>query len=256
MKIQLKAKKLVNEIFNSLGYKILSKDTFNYKFDLTDQETKILNYVLENKLTMGSKDNLAATILAARYISKNKIKGDFVECGVWRGGHGIAAALTFKLYSYNSKIICFDTFSGMTKPDEHDSELYSMQPANMLLNRESNKVGKWTTWANASLEDVQFGLSKCCIQKEQVKFVVGDVHNTVPSNLSESISVCRIDTDWYSSTRHILENCWDRISPGGILILDDYDIWSGARKAVDEFFLSIEYKPFLIRTEIGRVVVK
>ena len=44
---------------------------------------------------MGSKDNLAATIIAVRYVCKNKIRGDFVECGVWRGGHGIAAALTF-----------------------------------------------------------------------------------------------------------------------------------------------------------------
>ena len=82
------------------------------------------------------------------------------------------------------------------------------------------------------------------------------MQNTVPGNLPELISICRIDTDWYSSTSHILKNTWERISPGGILILDDYDIWSGARKAVDEFFSTLGYQPFLIRTEIGRIIIK
>jgi|688.fasta_scaffold222625_2 O-methyltransferase len=244
----------INRLLNRLFGLRVSSGTNRRLVGIEDDAWDVI--AMARGRTMGSAVQQYTMWQSVEHVENNAISGDIIEFGVWRGGMAMIAAEALGRRCSPRNLVLFDTFSGMTKPDEHDSELYSMQPANMLLNRESNKVGKWTTWANASLEDVQFGLSKCCIPKEQVKFVVGDVHNTVPSNLSESISVCRIDTDWYSSTRHILENCWDRISPGGILILDDYDIWSGARKAVDEFFLSIEYKPFLIRTEIGRVVVK
>ena len=236
MKIQLKAKKLVNEIFNSLGYKILSKDTFNYKFDLTDQETKILNYVLENKLTMGSKDNLAATILAARYISKNKIKGDFVECGVWRGGHGIAAALTFKLYSYNSKIICFDTFSGMTKPTDDDFSNNNKVKAVTQFN--SSARDDHNEWCLASLEEVQANFFRAGVQKNNFQLIKGDVAETLPNFKVDSLSFLRLDTDWYESTKTELKYLWPLLSLNGVLIVDDYGHWQGSTKAVDEFFQS------------------
>jgi O-methyltransferase len=206
--------------------------------------------------TMGSSVQQYTMWQSVHYVERNSIPGDIVEFGVWRGGMAMIAAETMGRLNSKRNIILFDTFSGMTKPDIHDTELYSKKDAVAILKQETNKVGKWTTWANASLEDVQIGMSKCSLGVDQIKYVLGDVHLTVPANLPESISICRIDTDWYSSTSHALENAWERISPGGILILDDYDIWSGARKAVDDFFSNLEYQPFLIRTEIGRIVIK
>ena len=55
-------------------------------------------------------------------------------------------------------------------------------------------------------------------------------------NLPESISVLRLDTDWYESTKHELECLWPKVSPGGFVLIDDYGHFTGARKAVDEFF--------------------
>ena len=60
----------------------------------------------------------------------------------------------------------------------------------------------------------------------------------IPSNLPESISVLRLDTDWYESTRKELQILYPRLGVGGVLIIDDYGYWDGCRKAVHEYFAS------------------
>lgn len=217
-----------------MGYKVISKSTFNYKFDLIDQEIDILNYVLENKLTMGSKDNLAATILAARYVCKNKIKGDFVECGVWRGGHGIAAALTFKLYKSDRKVFCLDTFLGMTKPTNNDFSNYSKVKAISKFN--SNSRRNHNEWCFASYEDVQANFLSAGVSQDNFQLIKGDVVETLPRFQVNAISLLRLDTDWYESTKMELIHLWPHLSEGGVIIVDDYGHWAGSKKAVDEFF--------------------
>jgi predicted O-methyltransferase YrrM len=91
-----------------------------------------------------------------------------------------------------------------------------------------------------------------------VRFVEGDVVQSlkIESNLPESISVLRLDTDWYESTRAELEVLYPRLSPGGVLIIDDYGHWGGAKKAVDEYFRG-RPKPLLQYTDYtGRMGVK
>ena len=68
---------------------------------------------------------------------------------------------------------------------------------------------------------------------ERVHFVKGKVEDTIPG-APERIAILRLDTDWYESTRHELEHLYPG-SPGGVLLLDDYGYWEGAREAVDEF---------------------
>src|SRR5208282_6239907 len=88
-------------------------------------------------------------------------------------------------------------------------------------------------------------------------FVAGDVLRTIPNQAPESIALLRLDTDWYESTRHELEHLFPRLSPGGILIIDDYGDWQGARKAVDEFIASHAPTIFLSRIDdTGRLAVK
>ena len=108
----------------------------------------------------------------------------------------------------------------------------------------------------ADFDDVTAGMKTTGIRESQYHLIQGDVLQTVPKNLPPSLAVCRIDTDWYESTAHIIENCWDLIVPGGVLILDDYDMWTGARKAVDDFFESRGLKPLMIRPEVGRIIIK
>jgi O-methyltransferase len=234
MDFKFNSKVQINKMFGALGYKIIAKNTFNYDLDLNNQEKKILNYVLENRLTMGSKDNLAATILAVRYICLNKIKGDFVECGVWRGGHGIAAALTFDLYQSKNKVICFDTFLGMTKPTDDDSRIYNKVNAITKFNSSSRE--NHNEWCYASFEEVENNFLRAGVSKDNFQLIKGDVAETLPSFKVDAISFLRLDTDWYESTKAELKYLWPLLSINGLLVVDDYGHWQGSKKAVDEFF--------------------
>lgn len=231
-----KSKVLVNKMFGAIGYKIIAKNTFNYNIDLTDQEKKILDYVLKNRLTMGSKDNLAATILTIRYICQNKIKGHFVECGIWRGGHGIAAALTFDLYQSKNKVICFDTFLGMTKPTDEDSRIYDSTKA--ITKFQSSSRENHVEWCYASFEEVENNFLRAGVSKANFQLIKGDVAETLPKFEVDAISFLRLDSDWYESTKVELKYLWPLLSLNGVLVVDDYGHWQGSKKAVDEFFQS------------------
>jgi hypothetical protein len=61
------------------------------------------------------------------------------------------------------------------------------------------------------------------------------VEETLPTHVPERIALLRLDTDWYESTHHELVHLFPLLSPGGILIVDDYGHWAGARKAVDDY---------------------
>ena len=92
---------------------------------------------------------------------------------------------------------------------------------------------------------------------EKIHFVQGKVEDTIPATIPEKISLLRLDTDWYESTKHELEHLFPRLSKGGILILDDYGHWQGARKAADEYFNNNHISIFLSRADYtGRIAVK
>ena len=93
------------------------------KFDLSDiaveldvEEVKLISYVLENNFTMTSVARLVNTLKSCKYAVQNNIPGDFVECGVWRGGHGILAKKIFERMGSSKKVWMFDTFEGMAEP--------------------------------------------------------------------------------------------------------------------------------------------
>ena len=89
-----------------------------------------------------------------------------------------------------------------------------------------------------SLEDVKENILENCSSLKNIKFVKGKVENTLDDldNLPQKISVLRLDTDWYKSTKKELEVLYDRVSSGGVIIIDDYGHWGGSKKSVDEFF--------------------
>jgi hypothetical protein len=88
---------------------------------------------------------------------------------------------------------------------------------------------------------------------DQVNFVVGKVEQTLNlrSNIPDAIALLRLDTDWYESTKVELETLYDKLSPGGILLIDDYGYWDGTRRAVDEFFNSLPRKMLFNRIDNG-----
>jgi hypothetical protein len=203
--------------------------------------------------TMTSREKLFGLVSAVRYVESHGIPGDVVECGVWRGGSMQAAAKTLlELGSTSRHLYLFDTFEGMPPPTEEDLRQDGKAAADLLAALPKTAG----IWAHASLEDVQDGFAAVPYPAERVHFVAGMVEDTVPAQAPEAIAVLRLDTDWYASTRHELEQLYPRLSPGGVLIIDDYGWWQGSRKAVDEYVEQTGARLLLLRIDEGRIAVK
>ena len=223
--------------------------------DISLEDARIIEAV--RPFTMTSTERLIALIDSVRYVSTNHIPGDIVECGVWRGGSMMATALTLSLLGDFSRTLhLYDTFEGMPSPDDKvdfsfDKKLASHQLASQKKSIESG------IWCVADLDDVKRNLFSTNYPVEKIKFIKGKVEDTIPKYSPADISMLRLDTDWYESTRHELVHLYPSLSPHGILIIDDYGHWQGARRACDEYFASLEHRPFLSRIDYtGRLLQK
>jgi predicted O-methyltransferase YrrM len=171
---------------------------------------------------------------AAKYVAQSGIEGDIVECGVWKGGSSIIMAETLGAYGCADKsIYMYDTFSGMTEPDSRDVSFQSHNEAHLTWKKRQNDTHN--AWAYAGLEEVRDNVGRADCSFEKFIFVKGDVCQTIPEVVPEKISILRLDTDWYKSTYHEMLHLFPRLSIGGVLIVDDYGTYSGARDAVDDY---------------------
>lgn len=203
--------------------------------------------------TMTSWDKLTSLTLAVRYVVRSRVEGDFMECGVWKGGsvHLMARVLLDEGVS-DRDLYLFDTFAGMTEPTAKDVDA-SGRSAKERMETSSRKA---KIWAISPRQEVEEGLRTLDYPQERFHLVEGPVEETIPAHVPERIALLRLDTDWYASTRHELEHLWDRLVPGGVLVIDDYGSFKGAREATDEFFARFDRAPFLQRAGNARVVVK
>jgi len=214
--------------------------------DLDDATLDLLRRVLPH--TMTSPARIVAVCSAVRYVEANNIPGAFVECGVWKGGSSMAAALTFRT---PRPLFLFDTFEGMTDPTANDRHSASGQLASAMLRKADPHA---TIRCYSPLEEVKRNMDSTGYPPADISYIKGKVEDTVPAAAPEQIAVLRLDTDWYESTRHELEHLYPRLSPGGVLIIDDYGYWAGARKAVDEYFRDSLFLGRIDNT--GRIAIK
>jgi hypothetical protein len=185
--------------------------------------------------TMTSIERITCLYDSLEYVRKNELSGDIVECGVWRGGNILGIIEYLNYYSINDKNVwLYDTFNGMTEPDDVDVD-YRNNPAKNSMHIEIVK-------ALSPIDEVKNNLSYSNFNKNNIKYIIGDVSDTLKSkdNLPKNISLLRLDTDWYKSTKVELEVLYPILSYNGILIVDDYGHWQGAKKAVDEYFIDSE----------------
>lgn len=252
-------KKAINSAFALFDLEVrrkLEKPGAPFPIEMSRAEKDLFNYVRRNQLTMVSDERLFATILACKYVIANEVNGDFVECGVWRGGNALLAAGIFKLHGADRKVLLFDTFAGMTAPTQVDTVAATGEAARtMHITRQRETHNEWCF---AQLEDVKQAFRGADLLTTNVVFVQGDVLQTlaVPENVPQAISVLRLDTDWYESTRLELLTLYPRLSVGGVIMVDDYGYWAGARKAVDEYFATRSCPFFQYTDEGGRAGVK
>ena len=249
-------RKIFQLIFNKKEYKKLKRIS-RMPIELSSFEKNLICEIKESNLTMTSYERLCSTALACKHIIASNIKGDFVECGVRRGGNAILATAIFNFYKYPMKVYLFDTFQGMTKPTKEDKRASSGESA---LNRfKELERGNHNEWCYASLQDVKNNFKKFNLLKKNVQFVQGDVLKTliISKNLPNKISILRLDTDWYESTKKELEVLYPKLNKGGVLLIDDYGFWAGSRKATDEYFMKCSNRPFLQYVDgSGRSAVK
>jgi O-methyltransferase len=212
-------------------------------------------YKRVQEFTMTSPERIASLCHAIEYIHSHKIPGDIVECGVWRGGSMIAAAMTLmRLNDTQHTLYLFDTFQGMSPPTAVDRASSSGISAAELL---ANSAPTEKIWAVSSLDETRHNLAQTGYPDHLIQFVKGRVEETLPGRAPQQVALLRLDTDWYESTRHELIHLFPRLVPGGVLIIDDYGYWKGAKKAVDEYIQENQLNLFLHRIDYtGRIALK
>jgi O-methyltransferase len=243
-------KAAIQKALNSAGFDIV-RMAANY----TPQELAVMRQV--KGLTATGPGRLAGLMDAVKYIAANKIAGAVVECGVWRGGSVMAALLTLKEIGDTSReVFLYDTFEGMSAPTQQDV-MFDGTTANSVLQGAQKQEGVDNYWCYAGVESVRRNILTTGYPAERLRFIKGKVEDTIPTQLPGPIALLRLDTDWYESTRHELQHLYPLLQPGGVLIIDDYGHWQGARQAVDEYFAVQGFAPLLSRLDYtGRMMVK
>jgi hypothetical protein len=131
------------------------------------------------------------------------------------------------------RLLLYDTFAGMTRPTDADRD-----PAGEAAMKRwtAEQQEGFNTWCYAPIEEVRRNVLSTGYPEGLIELVKGDVEQTIPARIPERIALLMLDTDWYASTRHELQHLFPLLVSRGVLIIDDYGHWSGAKKAVDEYF--------------------
>ena len=181
---------------------------------------------------------------AIKYIIENNINGCIIECGVDTGYMEYIWINELKRLGQVREIYMYDTFDGLTKPSENDytcpdARLYKMNKDEVhntwkgqIINEKINR------WCYTPLEKVKEYLNSTNYPQSNLHYIVGDVMETLKdkTNIPKNIAILRLDTDWYESSKYELEQMYDNVVIGGVIIFDDYYHWNGQRKATDDFF--------------------
>ena len=241
--------------FTDLRSELLNAYKGNHLYsDFSDNEIRIINMV--RKFTLTSPERIVSLINAVKYIIKNKIPGDFVECGVWKGGSMMVVAITLiELGVSDRNLYLYDTYEGMSTPTDEDIS-YNNVTAEALLSQ-VEKSNEFNIWCYSTLEEVQNNLNTLKYDQSKIHYVKGKVEDTIPGNMPGEIALLRLDTDWYESTYHELVYLYPLVVKRGILIIDDYGHWKGSRKATDQFFYEKNEYPLFNRVDYtGRLAQK
>jgi len=242
----------IKRVIRALGVKpSRSAPIKQFPPDFDAQTIRIVNRV--NEYTMTGPERLQALIYAVRYIVEYGIEGAIVECGVWRGGSMMAAALTLKELGDESRdLYLYDTYEGMTAPTDVDGQAAKEKFTQRKLSEDSSD------WCRSPRDEVEQNLIGTGYPRDRLHFIEGKVEDSLPRQMPTGpIAILRLDTDWYESTRQELVHLYPKLVSRGVLIIDDYDTWQGSRAAVDEF-LAAE-RPGLLLNRIdfaARIAVK
>jgi O-methyltransferase len=174
--------------------------------------------------------------LLSKRINDLGIAGAFVECGVWKGGAAAVMTAVAARSRVERKVWLFDSFEGMPEARPEDGT----QAAGLARNRFGGRLTPVGSNV-AMLDDVKrLFFKKYHFPRHLVEFRKGWFQETLPRSREAigPIALLRIDCDWYESTKVVLDELYDQVVPGGFVIVDDYGLFPGCKRAVDEFLVS------------------
>jgi O-methyltransferase len=202
--------------------------------DFTDFEQEA---VWRTPDVVASTEAMVALLRAVEHVAQHRIPGAFVECGVYTGGNiELMIRALQHLDMSDRHIYAYDTFAGMPKPAEIDDRGQGTTLKTMWESHRSDRDGDaGSNWMRASLDAVRKRISRLGYPADRLHFVQGLVEQTIPAVIPDRIAILRLDTDFYSSTKHELEHLYPRLCDGGVLIIDDYGAMPGCRIATDEY---------------------
>jgi hypothetical protein len=244
--------RFANRLLRPLGLEI-SKKSAIMRADMEPVFLKMLDTCLP--FTMTSVERMYGVFKAVEYLEKNHIPGDIVECGVWKGGSSMMAMMSLLHFGNSSRnIYLYDTFEGMSTPSEMD---VSIRGEKVHENWESLSKPGEKMRCDSGLAEVKENVALTKYPENKIHYVEGKVEDSIPSTLPGSTALLRLDTDWYESTKHEMEHLYPLLVLSGVMIVDDYGHWAGARKAVDEYMKTTNQFPFLHRLDYtGRLFVR
>lgn len=225
--------------------------------DFSEEERAIQSASQQN--LCGSPEAIVTLIRAIDRVIDRGIPGALVECGVYMGGNIEVMIRALQRRGVTDRdIYLYDTFAGMPKPEERDDEaLGGIVKASWEAHRTTEDGDKGSNWMKAGVDIVRERIDPLGYPDSRLHFVKGMVEDTIPATVPDRIAILRLDTDFYASTKHELVHLYPRMSPGGILIIDDYGAFPGSRMATDEYAAEHGLDWFLHRVDAHvRLVVK
>jgi len=235
-------KNIIKKILDNFNLELKTKHNSNV---LTFDNSNIVKFenlyqICKKESLNISKERFLTLYQSINYVINNNIQGDFVECGIFKGGSAMMMAYMLAKKSEsekNQKIWMYDTFEGMANASKYDENIDN-QKAFIELDKIKKKENSNDIWAYSSLNYVKNNLKKTNINENNLIYIKGLVEETLHKSKPEGIALLRLDTDFYESTKIELELLYPLLKKGGILIVDDYGHWKGCKKAVDEYFLN------------------
>jgi O-methyltransferase len=175
----------------------------------------------------------------AKHVVDNDIEGDIIECGIAAGGNFATMILgaTENEKGAARRFWGFDSFEGIQRAGKKDAEQAGIGAITHDTNVPYEDLLVTTNITAHSLQQVMTNLMNWGLDKYDVNLIQGWVQNSIPTVIDQinKIAILRLDMDVYHPTIFTLEALWDKISVGGIVIIDDWAL-SGVRVACEEFF--------------------
>ena len=157
-------------------------------------------------------------------VIKNRVPGDLIETGAWRGGACILMRAVLKAYGIKDRIVWVaDSFEGLPKPD---IKKYPLDAQILFHTLDSLSV---------SLQEVKDNFKRYSLLDDQVCFLKGWFNDTLPKAPIGKLALLRVDGDMYESTYDSFENLYPKLSHGGYVIIDDFGDIPACRQAVLDY---------------------